>query len=240
MELLQADSQASVMDIGTVGKCPVVTVNMGGVDVSCLLDTGCQVSTVTESIFRQNIAPDDSELASCHWLKLTAANGLAIPYIGYIELDVEFFGRTIPARGILVAYDSPDAEQRSPKDKCPEILGMNVLGSFDITLGPREDPGSTNDHTDKLCCKGFVKVAGRHAIRVPVESCKAVSVSGLQSQPDGTPVIVESIKGSLPGDVSVCSTLTRAQRGTVAVQVMNSSREDVWLDARLRIGLYQV
>ena len=48
--------------------------------------------------------------------------------------------------------------------------------------------------TDKLCCKGFVKVAGRQAIRVPAESCKAVSVSGLQSQPDGTPVIVESIK----------------------------------------------
>ena len=79
MELLQADSQASVMDIGTVGKYPVVTVKMGGVDVSCLFDTGSQVSTVTESIFRQNIAPDDSELASCHWLKLTAANGLAIP-----------------------------------------------------------------------------------------------------------------------------------------------------------------
>ena len=72
MELLQADSQASVMDIGTVGKCPVVTVQMGGVDVPCLLDTGSQVSTVTESFFRQNIAPGDSELASCHWLKLTA------------------------------------------------------------------------------------------------------------------------------------------------------------------------
>ena len=53
-------------------------------------------------------------------------------------------------------------------------------------------------------------------------------------------LIVEHIKGSLPGDVTVCSTLTRAQRGTVAVQVMNSSREDVWLDAGLRIGLYQV
>ena len=223
-----------------MGKCPVVTVQMGGVDVPCLLDTGSQVSTVTESFFRQNIAPGDSELASCHWLKLTAANGLAIPYIGYIELDVQVFGRTIPARGILVVCDSPDPEQRSHKDKCPGILGMNVLGSFDLTLGPHEGSGPTNDHTDKPSCSGFVKVAGRQAIRVPAESCKVVSVSGLQSQPDGTLVIVESIKGSLPGDVSICSTLTRAQRGTVAVQVMNSSREDVWLDARLRIGLYQV
>ena len=74
VELLKADSHASVMDIGTVGKCPVVTIKMGGVDGPCLLDTGSQVSTVTESFFRQNIAPGDSELASCHWLKLTAAN----------------------------------------------------------------------------------------------------------------------------------------------------------------------
>ena len=150
VELLQADSQASVMDIGTVGKCPVVTVTMGGIDVSSLLDTGSQVSTVTESFFRQNIAPDDSELASCHWLKLKAANGLAIPYIGYIELDVKVFGRTIPARSILVVCDSPDEEQRYHKDKCPGILGMDVLGSFDIALGPREDSGSTHDNRQTL------------------------------------------------------------------------------------------
>ena len=63
MELMQADSQPSIMGIGTVGKCPVVTVKMGGVDVPSLHDTGFQVSTVTESFFRQNIAPGDSELA---------------------------------------------------------------------------------------------------------------------------------------------------------------------------------
>ena len=93
-----------------------------------------------------------------------------IPYIGYIELDVEVFGRTIPARGILVVCDSSDPEQRCHKNKCPGILGMNVLGSFDLTLGPREGSGTTNDNTDKLCCKGFVKVAGRQAIRVPLVS----------------------------------------------------------------------
>ena len=179
-----------------------MTVKMGGVDISCLLDRGSQVSTVTGSFFRQNIAPGDSELASCHWLKLTATNGLAIPYIGYIELDVEVFGRTIPARGILVVFDSADPEQRSHRDKCRGILGMNVLGSFDITLGPREHSGSTNDDTDKLYCKGFVKVAGRQAIRDPAESCKVVSVSGVHSQPDGALVIVESIKGSLHGNVT--------------------------------------
>ena len=73
--------------------------------------------------------------------EINCANGLAIPYIGYIELGVEVFGRTIPAIGILVVCDSPDVEQRSHQDKCPGILGMNVLGSVDIILCPRETLG---------------------------------------------------------------------------------------------------
>lgn len=55
---------------------------MGGVEVNCLLDTGSQVSTITESFFRKYIARNDRELVSCSWLKLTAANGLDIPYVG--------------------------------------------------------------------------------------------------------------------------------------------------------------
>lgn len=30
------------------------------------------------------------------WLQITAANGLEIPYMGYVELDVEAIGLTIP------------------------------------------------------------------------------------------------------------------------------------------------
>ena len=39
------------------------TVLMGGVEVNCLLDTGSQVSTITESFFRKYIARNDRELA---------------------------------------------------------------------------------------------------------------------------------------------------------------------------------
>lgn len=62
---------------------------MGGVMVPCLVDTGSMVSTVTESFFLEHFAPWGADrLQSCHWLRLQAANGLAIPYIGYLELDV--------------------------------------------------------------------------------------------------------------------------------------------------------
>lgn len=38
-------------------------------------------------------------------LQLRAASGLAIPYIGYLELDVLLYDKVIPHCGILVVKD---------------------------------------------------------------------------------------------------------------------------------------
>ncbi len=56
---------------------------------------------------------------------MKAANGLDIPYVGYLELDVQVFGRTIPGRGILVVKDPLNISQQ---DAVPGLLGMNVIG----------------------------------------------------------------------------------------------------------------
>lgn len=66
-----------------VSACPYMKVLMGGVWVPCLVDTGSMVSTITESSFREHLESCGLDrLWSCNWLKLSAANGLAIPYIG--------------------------------------------------------------------------------------------------------------------------------------------------------------
>ena len=39
-----------------VGDCPEVKVRVGGVDVGCLIDTGAEVSTVTESFYKEFLA----------------------------------------------------------------------------------------------------------------------------------------------------------------------------------------
>ncbi len=36
-----------------MGKCPIIDVMMGGVEVKCLLDTGSMVTTITESFFKE-------------------------------------------------------------------------------------------------------------------------------------------------------------------------------------------
>ena len=80
-----------------VSACPNIAVLMGGVQVPCLVDTGSMESTITESLFLQHFEPWGLE--SCNWLRLSAANGLAISYVGYLELDVQLCGKTVKRRG---------------------------------------------------------------------------------------------------------------------------------------------
>ncbi len=61
----------------------MVDLKVRGVQVSCLLDTGSQVSTITEAFFREYLFGNESDvLSTSGWLKITAANGLDIPYLG--------------------------------------------------------------------------------------------------------------------------------------------------------------
>lgn len=96
---------------------------MGGVNVPCLVDTGSMVSTVTESFFLQHFEPLVREkLQSCHWLQLRAANGLAIPYIGYLELDVKLCSKSMARCGVLVVKDPPGDMSLH----IPGVLGMKA------------------------------------------------------------------------------------------------------------------
>ena len=72
-----------------IGKCPVVEVGMDGCSVKCLLDTGAEVSTITEKFFRKHLLPRGhmmKDITGC--ITITAANGLPMPYLGYVEYEL--------------------------------------------------------------------------------------------------------------------------------------------------------
>ena len=92
-----------------------------GVHVRCLLDSGSQVSTITESFFNKHFRHRRSELLDTNkWITLTAANGLEIPYIGYLELEFEAQGVTIPKRGIS-CYETPLIPNQEPVKKLCQV-----------------------------------------------------------------------------------------------------------------------
>ena len=70
-----------------VGAKPIVTIRIGTEETPALYDTGSQVTTVTESYYREALSRDLLSVPH-QWSTLTAANGLQIPIVGYLVTSV--------------------------------------------------------------------------------------------------------------------------------------------------------
>ena len=123
---------------------------LGGVHVRCLLDSGSQVSTITESFFNKHFRPTRSKLLDTNqWLTLTAANGLEIPYIGYLELDFEAQGVTILQRGILVVRDPPDPQSRARKEDDNQAVAFTQVSASEVVIQPKPEESPKEEDSPK-------------------------------------------------------------------------------------------
>uniref|UniRef100_A0A8C2FG16 Gypsy retrotransposon integrase-like protein 1 n=1 Tax=Cyprinus carpio TaxID=7962 RepID=A0A8C2FG16_CYPCA len=236
-----------------MASCPHLMVCMGGVQVPCLIDTGSMVSTVTESCFLERFAPwGQDRLRACQWLQLRAANGSLIPYVGYIELDVELCGQTIAGCGVLVVRDPPDGTGA----QVPGILGMNVLrrcyqelfGQHGTALfeAPSVSGASKPVFQALQHCRqrsdvptgsqiGRVRMRGPNACRVPGGAIKLVAAT-CSGHFAGETVLFEPPENGLPAGLLASSALMRVNQGTVYVPVINVGQTDVILFRNVILG----
>ena len=225
----------------------MATVRLGGVDVPCLLDSGSEVSTITEEFFNEHFRPQGKMLLPTgDWLRLTAANGLEIPYVGYLELDVEALGVMIPQRGILVVKRPASEEARQRKKITPGLIGMNIITQLQepykngkIEIAPEwSEVLKIVSCTKPISVRGFAKVAGKSQVRIPAGSVSVVRITGRHGpQTSNTAALVEPLSGKTPGNLIVINTVTCVVNGQLHVRVANISDEDVWLQPHTRIGV---
>ena len=210
------------------------------------------VSTITERFFREKFVPwGHDRLSSCHWLQLKAANGLDIPYVGYLELTVELCDKVMPGCGILVVKDPP-----GPVNQVPGILGMNVLrmcyqelfGAFGpslfdcppVSLAPGPVRGALQRchqlaiHTPKDPV-GKVKVRGKRVVRIPGGVMKLVA-STCSEQFSGQTALFEPNDTGLPAGLLASPCLVQVVQGTAYVPVVNVGTADVLLYPRIPLG----
>lgn len=89
------EDSGSPLPKSVVGGTPTTKAKMAGMEVECLVDTGSMVTLVSESFYNQNLKSKCGRVRSCgKMLALRGANGLEIPYLGYLELDVVVGGVT--------------------------------------------------------------------------------------------------------------------------------------------------
>lgn len=74
---------------GLIGTKCTAQVIIKNTPINCLMDTGSQVTTIPESFFNAHLS--DHQLKSLDdLLEVEGANGQAVPYLGYINLDITF------------------------------------------------------------------------------------------------------------------------------------------------------
>ncbi|PIK45095.1 hypothetical protein BSL78_18048 [Apostichopus japonicus] len=102
-----------------VGDYLTIDIIIDGVRTTCLIDTGSQVTTISEDFFNRQLTRRDVQKEPLHWLKLTAANGLAVPFLRGAEMSVEVAGVNLEVFALIV--------QNEPIQGVPCLLGMNVI-----------------------------------------------------------------------------------------------------------------
>uniref|UniRef100_A0A8C1Y575 Gypsy retrotransposon integrase-like protein 1 n=2 Tax=Cyprinus carpio TaxID=7962 RepID=A0A8C1Y575_CYPCA len=211
------------------------------------------VSTITETCFRRHFEPwGQDRLKSCQWLLLRAANGLSIPYIGYLELDVELCGHMVSNCGILVVKDPPGGIGV----QAPGVLGMNVLGrcyqqlfgqhgtalfNFPSVAGVPPFVRQALQQCHQVSthpppgCSGWVRVRGPRMQRVIGGTITLIAATCSEQLADGV-VLLEPLESGLPENLLVSPALVRVVKGTVYVPIVNVGTLDVMLFPRRVLG----
>lgn len=123
--LVRTRNKPFVLPKGLIGAKCTAEVIIAGQNCNCLLDTGSQVTTVSQPYYEKNLSHSEIKPLE-HLLEVEAANGQLVPYLGYIGIDVVFpkdflGGETKISTLALVTADISGSAQSSV------LIGTNTL-----------------------------------------------------------------------------------------------------------------
>ena len=221
-----------------VGGTPTTTAKLAGVEVDCLVDTGSMVTLVLETFFKQKLESVCGEVqGGGKMLTQRGANGLEIPYLGYLELDVQVGGVTVPKCGVLVLKEGAATVQQ--RRRRPGVLGTNVLAKIPQwaeLLKMKESSSTLSKQSQKPSKQGLVKVAGSSAVWIPPHSAINVDVTGSAC---GMNAVMEPLSTPLKGRLGVTTTLVDASEPCFSIQLINPTSQGVSLKPRTCLGTIQ-
>uniref|UniRef100_A0A8C1WKU1 Gypsy retrotransposon integrase-like protein 1 n=1 Tax=Cyprinus carpio TaxID=7962 RepID=A0A8C1WKU1_CYPCA len=180
------------------------------------------------------------------WLTLKGANGLDIPYIGYVVADVEIRGIVVPQKGIVVVQDHCLGTHRA-------LLGMNVIAECweelfqarpvkTIPLAEQQewrrivaDCRRIQTARVRMDREDIGRVACRYALSIPARSEALVWVRVPQQDygPEGWVLVEPHLDCQ---NVEVARGLAVVRRGRVPVKVRNESPYPIQLHRHQRLA----
>ena len=238
-----------VMSSGLVGPSCESPVFVNGVSAKCLIDSGSQVSIISESFYREKLS--DLPLEPLDSLKVTGAGGQTVPYLGFVRceigLPVHVVGVKENVSSLLLVCPDTDFSKR-----VPIIVGTNVLRlcaevckvkggvDFSSTLQIRPEVLFVyNDlPKDSDGFLGSAQLVGPSVV-IPagevkeVRCCSRVSVPGTRT----AVLIQEPSKQQLPEGLEVIAGKIAAHSlKNAKICIRNKSSEDIVLNKKQVVG----
>ena len=147
-DIMVKDVEAGEIDVGElVSPSPSVMMEIAGVSVGCIIDTGAEASVIPAEVFSDLLEPSVGPLGKLgHSLSITGVAGTDVPVAGYIRAPISVLGREVVA-GFLVTTDRLPLKGRS-RD-FPILLGCNVLKLLVEAVKDGEDHNFLNITLDQ-------------------------------------------------------------------------------------------
>ena len=197
------------------------SVRIDGKEALALVDTGSEVTTVSQAYFDQNRDHFPLRPKSA-WFRMVAANTQSVPYSGYLVVDVIVGEEVIPDSVVFVVAQSTE--------EC--ILGMNILRKLKNSgLGTFSSPESFPLFGPKP-----VRTLNT-STHIPPRSTQIVTVTGTDPSLLSD-VLVEPLDSSDKHiDVCLLRTTTTSRKGRMQVLITNPTEMDTTIPPRTRVGV---
>lgn len=194
--------------------------------MEALVDTGSQVTTITTTLSNSLKLTYHEDILQ---MRLTAADGLAMPLVGCVVTDVTVEDHTIDDAVVMVTGDPPYV-----KDQPACILGMNILQrlknvpSVLFPMPPKPD--------NLFDTATYLVRATSSPTMIPANTMVQVKATALGS---GTnmEVLVEPARNSPRTGLSVLATYVTVSNGHLLLPVANFTDEPLLLPRRAVLGV---
>jgi hypothetical protein len=232
-----------------VGRKCLVECKLSGIRGNCLWDTGAMVSLVASSWMKQNLPKTplgrvQELLDEYPGLDLTAANGSRIPFVGWVELNVQMSDKV----SLEVPFLVTNGEMEQP------LIGFNVVEAVVKEFPECDVIGKMFPKLEKRGVEALVdtiQATKDDAVRVQTTHKDVLVPAGTTTQlrckaqvgyfEEKTPLLLESDVGhQLPEGLVVDETIITIPTGVtsrVQIPITNTTKHDIMLRNRTTVGM---
>jgi len=187
-----------------IGEANEVPVHVEGIQCFSLVDTGSQVTTISESFYDRYLT--HIELKSCQGLvRIEGAGGDGIPYKGFVIVSMQLSGTNPIDIPVLVVNNTMYNE------KVPVLIGTNLLSRIVV------NSANGNLHTGVQMAQRALKLVDRHLEKTEGTYGIIYASMGCHLEPGEVKTMCANVRVAVPISKSVAMVSDLKENSTLNV-----------------------